>query len=221
MENQTDSAEAYIVDRYKLWGAWQTRYGYKHTKGARLASIIKNTGGDTPIALEIGVGPGGVAAAISRTGIKVIGMDLSPDALVRAKEHCATERVALMRASGFAVPFADAALPLVYASQVLHLFNAPGRLAIMREAHRILRPGGRFVFDMKNMLSHPSRYFTSDVSRRQRNFPPVSEIMRLLREAGFSKVETMPGVLPLLGARVPNLGILSGIAHTRFYIAYR
>jgi SAM-dependent methyltransferase len=217
----TKSAEAYIVNRYeRLWKDWQPEYGYKHVKGSRIAEIIAQTGGFPAVGLEVGVGPGGVAAALSRRGIRVIGIDLSSDALMKAKEHCRADRVSLMRGSGFSLPFRDASLPLVYASQVLHLFDAEGRRNMMAEVHRVLKPGGRFVFDMKNASSHLLRVARYSSERRKRNFPGQSEIVRLLKETGFSTIARRPGVLPVLHwERVPNLAIFRALAHTTFFIA--
>jgi SAM-dependent methyltransferase len=212
--------EDYIKQRYERWRDMAVPFAYKETKSVRLAQILNQTGGLTPTALELGVGPGGIAGPMSRRGMRVVGIDLSPDALLRAKEHCRGEAVALLRGSGFALPFSDRSFPLVYASQVLHLFDNEGRLRLMREVKRVLQPGARFVFDMKNVLSHPLRYWTSTSSRKRRNFPATRELEELLRSAGFSSVEVHPGVLPGLGAvQVRNAGIFRAVAHTRFFIA--
>ena len=224
MTTTSDTAETYVVQRYEpMWGDWRPTYGYKHVKGARLARIILDTGGLTRKALELGVGPGGIAAVLSKRGINVIGMDLSANALQRAKEHCRGENVSLMRGSGFQLPFRAASLPLVYASQVLHLFDDPGRLALMREVHRVLEPGGRFVFDMKNASSHFLRVlFRYSAERRRRNFPPQSAVLELLQQAGFSSIRRMPGVLPLVRfAGVPNSALARALSHTTFFVATR
>lgn len=219
----TESSESYIVNRYeRLWQRWQPHYDYKHTKGARIAQIVSETGGLAPLALELGVGPGGVAAAISARGMKIIGIDLSPDALIKATEHCRSANVRLMRGSGFALPFRDRSLPLVYASQVLHLFDSAGRLAIMNEVHRVLKPGGRFIFDMKNASSHLLRVARYSADRRKRNFPGHAEIMSLLELAGFAEITRKPGVLPLVKwTTVPNLSLFRALAHTTFFVAKR
>ncbi len=222
MQN-TNEEEAYIVDRYRrLWQRWQPVYDYKHVKGARISEILDKSGGHGPLALELGVGPGGIAAALSRKGMKVVGIDLSADALARAKEHCQSDNVDLLRGSGFALPFRDRSLPLVYASQVLHLFDSTGREAIMSEVFRVLAPGGRFVFDMKNSMSHLFRVMRYSAHRRKKNFPPQAEILDLLAKTGFSAVTREAGVYPVVpAAMVPNLGLLRGLAHTTFFVAKR
>jgi ubiquinone/menaquinone biosynthesis C-methylase UbiE len=153
-------------------------------------------------------------------GVHVIGVDLSPDALVRAKEHCRGARVTLLRGSGFALPFLAGSVPLLYAPQVLHLFDNADRSVLMAEAFRVLRPGARFIFDMKNVATHAIRYLRSNAARRARNYPHHTELTGLLRQTGFSAVDIRPGVLPGLGlATVPDIGVLRLLSHTRFYIA--
>lgn len=216
----TDAANAYIVNRYSRWGGWPQLWAYKHAKGARILQIIKETGGFVPVALEIGVGPAGVATAVSRGGIRVIGIDLSPAGLALARVQSRGSDVRLIRASGFSLPVRDGSLELVYASQVMHLFDNPGRLTILHEVHRVLTPGGRFIFDMKNLVSHPWRYLASTSARRRRNFPSHRALLDLLREAGFRAVVTRPGLLPRAAwPTVPNLGLFRHLAHTTFFVA--
>jgi ubiquinone/menaquinone biosynthesis C-methylase UbiE len=217
-----DASEAYIKTRYERWRTMTVPFDYKRSKSARIAEILKDTGGLPRTALEVGVGPGGIAGPLSRHGVRLVGMDLSIDALVRAREYCEKDDVSLLRASGFSLPFNDGVFPVVYASQVLHLFDNDGRLAIMREAYRVLESRGRLVFDMKNVVTHAVRYLGSSPERKQRNFPRSSELKSLLEQAGFVGIETRPGLLPGLPlTHLPNLGLLRTIAHTVFFIARR
>jgi ubiquinone/menaquinone biosynthesis C-methylase UbiE len=218
----TQSAEAYVTDRYRLWRGLQINFDYKQKKADRIARIMADSGGAEKVALEIGVGPAGIAVPLSRRGIKVIGMDISPDALDRARAHVGTEDVALLRGSGFSLPFATGGLSLVYASQVLHLFESPQRLALLQEIHRVLKPGGRLLFDMKNPLSHLLKYLATTPDRKRRNYPPRAEVLDLLRRSGFTRISTAAGVLPGIGPlAVPDLPVCRGLAHTTFYIARR
>ena len=216
------SSESHIVEQYERWSTTDVPFDYKRTKGGRIDAILQESGGRPRLALEVGVGPGGIARLLSQEGIHVVGMDLSPEALVRAQEHCRGHKVGLLRGSGFSLPFRDGTFPAVYASQVLHLFQDDGRLALMREVHRVLERNGRFVFDMKNRLAHASRYLGSTAGRKRRNFPPLATIRTLLQQAGFSDIDMRPGVLPVVGlTHVPNLSVLRWIAHTTFFVARR
>jgi ubiquinone/menaquinone biosynthesis C-methylase UbiE len=220
--HSTHSDEVFIANRYTHRRYWPAHFDYKKAKAARIGQIMAETGDLPSLALEVGVGQGGVAAAVSRQGIQVLGIDLSPDSIARARTHCRNENVTLLRASGFFLPFRSKSLEVVYASQVLHLFDTAGRSAILREVHRVLRPGSRFIFDMKNASTHLIKYLKRDPARRQRNYPSKSDITRLVRESGFSSVITRPGVLPLIHwTNVPNLGIFRILAHTTFFVATR
>jgi ubiquinone/menaquinone biosynthesis C-methylase UbiE len=213
--------ESYVQRRYVRWRTMVIPFGYKERKGERIAEIIRSTGGLPPRVFELGVGPGGVAKSISQTGIRVVGMDLSLEALQRAQDHCRTANVRLLRGSGFALPLASGSFPVVYASQVLHLFDADGRLALMNEVRRVLAADGRFIFDMKNIATHPWRWFGSAPEKRARNFPSHKELCELLRRANFSRVEVRAGLFPGFGASIgPDSGPLKALAHTRFYVAW-
>lgn len=216
------SEETYIRQRYTRWRDMAVPFDYKEVKSTRLAQILRETGGLAPRALELGVGPGGIAGPLSRNGMQIVGIDLSPEALERAREYCRRDRVSLLRGSGFSLPFQDESFPIVYASQVLHLFDDAGRLRLMQEVRRVLRPGGRFIFDLKNVLSHPLRYWGSKPARRRRNFPNTTQVRSMLYQADFADVDIRAGVMPGLGAiELPNMRILQAIAHTRFFIARR
>ena len=219
--NNRAPEEPLLQQRYKNRQDWPDNYRYKDTKGARIARLIRE-GGVPSVALEIGVGRGGVAVAVSRRGVPIIGLELSPDILQHARAHAQGENVRLLQGSGFSLPFLSNSLPLVYASQVLHLFDTPSRLSLMREVHRVLEPGGRFVFDMKNLPMHVLRYLASNAAKRRRNYPSKSEVASMLREAGFESVVRKPGVLPLLSwDAVPNIPLVRAMTHTTFFIATR
>lgn len=217
----SQSDETVLRSRYRNRQDWPDNYRYKDVKGARIARLIRDAGLPS-VALEIGVGRGGVAVAVSRRGIPIIGLELSPDILQHAKTHARGANVRLLQGSGFSLPFLSNSLPLVYASQVLHLFDANSRLTLVHEVYRVLEPGGRFIFDMKNLPMHLFRYLASNAAKRRRNYPAKSEIASMLRETGFRSVVTRPGVLPLLRwENVPNVPLVRAITHTTFFIATR
>jgi ubiquinone/menaquinone biosynthesis C-methylase UbiE len=216
---RSSQLEAHLVQRYRRWQSWD-RFAYKHIKGARLVAILEETGGAARRGLEIGVGPGGVASVVSGSVGRLVGLDLSPDALVTASAHCAGLPVSLVRASGFVLPFATSSLDLVYCSQVLHLFTNATRFALMREVARVLRPDGRFVFDMKNRVAHPLQYLRASSRKRAIVYPTPVEVLTLLEASGFGEVRVFPGLLPRCRwIRVPNVALFRRLAHTRFYVA--
>lgn len=91
-------------------------------------------------AVEIGVGTGAVAAALRELGRPVAGLDISRPMLERARARLG-DRVAC--ADARALPLADGSVPNLVYVHVLHLVGGMG--AALREAARVLRPGGRLV----------------------------------------------------------------------------
>jgi SAM-dependent methyltransferase len=103
------------------------------------ADIEPRLAGGGPV-LEIGAGTGVVAKALRERGREVFGVDLSPAMLRRARRRLGP-RVAV--ADAMRLPFRDRAFADALAVWVMHA--VADRAAVLREAARVLRPGGRFV----------------------------------------------------------------------------
>lgn len=88
--------------------------------------------------LEIGCGTGVHAATVRELGWNPMGVDVSSRML-----RYATTRLPVVRAYGERLPLRDASMPAVIAVMV-HT-DMPGYPAVLREAARVLLPGGVFV----------------------------------------------------------------------------
>ncbi|GGL24764.1 class I SAM-dependent methyltransferase [Phycicoccus endophyticus] len=115
--------------------------------------------------LEIGAGGAQcarwVAARPDLPGVRVAASDLSAGMLrtARAIGSSHTGRpLPLLQCDGTALPLADATLDRVFTAYGVLPFVADSA-AVLREAARVLRPGGRFVFS----TSHPVRWAFPDV----------------------------------------------------------
>ncbi|MFF1508646.1 class I SAM-dependent methyltransferase [Streptomyces sp. NPDC058326] len=108
--------------------------------------------------LDLGCGRGAVLTAVARRVPKgrVTGVDLwrtvdqsgnSERAAARtAAREGITDRVALVTADMRQLPFEDATFDLVVSSMAIHnITGARGREAAVREAYRVLKPGGRLL----------------------------------------------------------------------------
>ncbi|MBB6171641.1 ubiquinone/menaquinone biosynthesis C-methylase UbiE [Nocardiopsis mwathae] len=107
--------------------------------------------GPDDVLLEVGCGIGvGTALVVREFGpAEVHGVDLSPDQLARAertnaevlREH--PGRLSFHQGSALDLPWPDAAFTGVYSVEAAQHFGDLASFA--REAHRVLRPGGRFA----------------------------------------------------------------------------
>lgn len=85
--------------------------------------------------------------------------------------------------NGREMPLADASMDSAMATEVLEHCAEP--LVVLREAHRILRPGGAFFFTV------PFLWPLHDVPYDEHRYTPFA-MERLLKEAGFSGITVKP-----------------------------
>jgi SAM-dependent methyltransferase len=99
--------------------------------------------------LEIAAGTGVVTRALARllpSEAAITATDLNPAMLERAKSHPGLERVQWQEADALALPFGDQQFDCVVCQFGVMFF--PDKRAGFREARRVLRPGGRFLFNV-------------------------------------------------------------------------
>lgn len=98
--------------------------------------------------LHLGSGPLwlGKVATVPLDDKTVIAVD--PDEQALAKNPAARR----ICAYGEAIPLPDGSVDVIAADHLLEHLERPE--AVLREAHRLLRPGGRFVFTAPNLLSY-------------------------------------------------------------------
>jgi len=96
--------------------------------------------------LDIGTGPGHIPLLVAeRIGdATVVGVDLAEHMLAHAERHRADSphgaRVEFRRADAKGLGFPDGAFDTVFSNTILH--HIPDPVPFLREAHRVLRPGG-------------------------------------------------------------------------------
>lgn len=155
--------------------------------------------------------------------VSLIATDLSPDMVAFAAEHAALPGVEFRQADATALPFADASFDAVVTQFGVMFF--PDKAAGYNEAARVLRPGGRFVFNVWDSFEqNPLASITYDVIRRLFPVNPpnfvtipfgyydVEEITRALHSSGFTSVtaDVRPGRASAANARDAALAIVTG-----------
>lgn len=104
--------------------------------------------------LEVGCGIGTDLVRFARGGARVTGLDLSQTAIDLARKNFAANGVAaeeLRVGNGEALPFDEGTFDVVYAHGVIQYTADPAQL--VRECHRVLKPGGTGIFMVYNRLS--------------------------------------------------------------------
>ena len=104
--------------------------------------------------LEVGCGIGTDLVRFARGGAQVTGIDLSHTAIDLARKNFALHHLTaeeLRVANGEQLPYADATFDVVYGHGVIQYTADPARL--IRECHRVLKPGGTGIFMVYNRVS--------------------------------------------------------------------
>ena len=133
---------------------------------------------------------------------RVWGLDLSPHYLARARELLGNgRRVSLALENAEHLPFRDAWLDVASCIFVFHELPPEARRAVLREAHRVLAPGGRLVIcDAAQLSDSPELQPFLDGFPRLYHEPYFKsyardDLARLLGECGFEVESVEPAFL--------------------------
>jgi SAM-dependent methyltransferase len=126
-------------------GFFEDLDAYRFEKLHYLPKLVDFAGFSGKRLLDIGCGAGIDLVRFAKGGAVATGVDLSGTAVDLARRYAALEGLAadLRVMDGAALDFPDASFDAVYAHGVLQY--APDAAAVVREAHRVLRPGGVFI----------------------------------------------------------------------------
>jgi 2-polyprenyl-6-hydroxyphenyl methylase / 3-demethylubiquinone-9 3-methyltransferase len=120
---------------------WRPRgpFAMLHWLAAARGALIPAPTREGAVLVDLGCGAGLLAPHVR--GYRHIGVDLTASALAQAAQH----GVVALRADVSAVPLADGCADVVAAGEILE--HVPDLPAVVREACRLLRPGGLLVID--------------------------------------------------------------------------
>jgi len=100
--------------------------------------------------LDVGCGGGILSEEFARIGCRVTGIDPSAPSLETARQHAAAQGLPIdyRQASGESIPFETGAFDVVICCDVLEHVNDLEKT--LREAARVLKPGGMLCYDTIN-----------------------------------------------------------------------
>lgn len=195
LERELRHDRAIAEEAERIWN-WDSPAGRR--RAARRAGMYVEHARLSPgrRALELGCGTGLFLGQVARSAATLVGVDLSPDLLARARARLGGQaNVYLARVDAHRLPFPDASFDAVYGSSILHHLDLEPAL---REAKRVLRPGGSVVFTEPNLLNPQVAYMYRVGPRERFGLSPdemaftARRARHLLAGLGYADVRVTP-----------------------------
>jgi arsenite methyltransferase len=166
------------------------------------------------VVLDLGSGAGFdcflAARQVGPTG-RVIGVDMTAEMIARARENARKVQAANVEfrlGEIERLPVADDSVDVILSNCVINL--SPEKLAVFREAFRVLRPGGRLaVSDVVATGPIPVelRDQAAALAGCVAGAAPLDEVRAMLSAAGFSEIEVRigPRSAEVVGSWLPGI----------------
>lgn len=143
--------------------------------------------------LEIGCGMGELLSALADIGYDCTGLDVSRTR-IESLRSLGTPRLRFQRAEGSRLPFEDNSFDAVISIQLFEHLHPEDAAMHLRETHRVLKPGGRYLLETPNRWVGPgdvSRFFaTRPLGFHLREYS-ISELCSLMTASGYSRVSVV------------------------------
>jgi SAM-dependent methyltransferase len=177
--------------------------------------------------LETAAGTGIVTRALDRSlspGASIVATDLNQPMLDHAAERLSSSRVSWQKVDAQALPFPDASFDAVVCQ--FGVMFLPDKQKAYREARRVLKPGGHFIFNVWDRIEHNefadltaiavAEMFADDppgfLARTPHGYHDRDRIIAEVRGAGFRNAAvatvTRRSVAP--SCRDPAIGFCQG-----------
>lgn len=213
-----DELHAWFLEEQGGRGEIYARVNPRGMDRSRLA-ILREIGGGKRV-LEIGSGDGVTSHLLARQGNSVVSIDVSRVALEYAQNRLGQETLDLRYEYGDArnLQFPDSSFDYVISEHLVEHLSVEDFHKHLEEAHRVLKPGGCYLFFTPSRLWH---------GRRSVGFHlqvyVLAEIIPIVRQHGFSATWLEPRFLPRWGfvIQVPYPLLIPVFAYERALEAAR
>jgi len=146
---------------------------------------------------EVGSGSGTTSGRLAAMGARITLVDLSPKSLAFARGHFEQQRLPATYAlqDGLRMGFRDGAFDVVWNGGVIEHFTDEGKIALIREMYRVVKPGGLLLIIVPNAHDWPFRLGKWIAERRGKwifGFEDdlhESRFRKLASAAGLNRVE--------------------------------
>jgi SAM-dependent methyltransferase len=146
--------------------------------------------------LDLGCGAGRFVAALCAAGVDAVGVEIAEQALARARRNVPDADLRLLDPDG-SIPLGHAEIDLVWCSEVLE--HVPDTGALLTEARRVLKPGGRLLVTVPDhglvrrtliaLVRHDAHY---DPLGQHVRFYTHRSLAHTLEATGFADVRIEP-----------------------------
>ncbi|HVM78184.1 MAG TPA: metalloregulator ArsR/SmtB family transcription factor [Stellaceae bacterium] len=188
---RAERASAYFRANAERWGRIRSLYVAEREVEAALTALLPAEG----IAdfLDVGTGTGRMLELFGPRVEHAVGVDLSREMLAVARanlERAGLGNCSLRQGDMYQLPLASESFDATVFHQVLHYAEDPARA--IREAGRVLRPGGRLV--IVDFAPHEVESLRTEHAHRRLGFAD-EEVVQWLEEAGFDPgtIAHLPG----------------------------
>ncbi|MEB3174526.1 MAG: class I SAM-dependent methyltransferase [Cyanobacteriota bacterium] len=172
-----------------------TRYVLPPNEDWVRQGLINRVGGAPRRILDLGCGTGTQTRMLKRafSQAEVTGLDLSPYMLTFARHQAAREGLTLQWRQGRAekTPFSAESFDLITAALLFHETPPPITEAILKEAFRLLKPGGQIlILDGNQQTLRRSAWLTRIFEEPYIQDYAQGDLLCWLRNAGFEAAAT-------------------------------
>lgn len=182
---RAEQASAYFRENAAAWNEIRALHMAEEAIEAALLDML----GPEPVGslVDLGTGTGRMLALIGPRSQRAVGLDTSRDMLAIARsvlERSDLRHCHVRQGDMLASPFADASFDVAIINQVLHYLQEPAKA--LREAARILAPGGRLL--VVDFAPHKEESLRENHAHRRLGFAEA-EVSRWAGAAGLELVE--------------------------------